>query len=262
MSKGNKNRLNEERIFNLSCEIGHRLLRNGAEIYRVEESIEHILRSYGFSRVEAFAVPSCIIVSADYKETHLARSVRVRSFTENLEKLSRLNDLCRAICEELPDAEEAEERLLKIIRLPGYPGWAEYLACGAGAFFFTLFWGGGLLDAVVAFFCGLLVRLVKVFMRKVDSNVFFANLIAAMFLAAPPVLLSLLGAPVRQDMVIIGTLMLLVPGAAITNVARDALVGDFLTALSRLAEVLIITAAIAIGILMSISGIEALFGKF
>ena len=99
-------------------------------------------------------------------------------------------------------------------------------------------------------------------MRKVDSNVFFANLIAAMFLAAPPVLLSLLGAPVRQDMVIIGTLMLLVPGAAITNVARDALVGDFLTALSRLAEVLIITAAIAIGILMSISGIEALFGKF
>ena len=67
MSKGNKNRLNEERIFNLSCEIGHRLLRNGAEIYRVEESIEHILRSYGFSRVEAFAVPSCIIVSADYK---------------------------------------------------------------------------------------------------------------------------------------------------------------------------------------------------
>ena len=47
--------------------------------------------------------------------------------------------------------------------------------------------------------------------------------------------------------------MLLVPGIAITNVMRDVLAGDFLTALTKFAEVLIISMALAVGIAIPVS---------
>ena len=117
-----------------------------------------------------------------------------------------------------------------------------------GAAFFTLFWGGGALDAAVALLCGVLVRFTVTRMRRASANTFFTNVCASALLAAPPVLLDWLGAPVQLDRIIIGAIMLLVPGIAITNAMRDVLSGDFLTALTRIGEVLIVSVAIAIGI--------------
>ena len=54
--------------------------------------------------------------------------------------------------------------------------------------------------------------------------------------------------------------MLLVPGIAITNVMRDVLAGDFLTALTRFAEVLIVGMAITVGVAMAIALIRFLTG--
>lgn len=133
-----------------------------------------------------------------------------------------------------------------ILAQPVYPPLAGFLAYGLVAFFFTLFWGGGLVDAAAAFPCGLVVRVVLVSMRRVHANEFFSNLAAAMLSALEPLLLSWAGAPVNVDKMIIGTIMLLVPGIAITNVMRDVLAGDFLTALTRFAEVLIVGMAITL----------------
>ena len=74
------------------------------------------------------------------------------------------------------------------------------------------------------------------------------NVIASMVMVVVPLGLELLSVPIHPDMVIIGTIMLLVPGIAITNMMRDILVGDFLTAISKLTEVIIVSIAIAIGI--------------
>ena len=44
-------------------ELGRQLLQNGAEIYRVEDSIQRLLTAYGYARAEIFAIPFCIILS-------------------------------------------------------------------------------------------------------------------------------------------------------------------------------------------------------
>ena len=51
-------------------------------------------------------------------------------------------------------------------------------------------------------------------------------------------------------------MMLLVPGIAITNVIRDVLAGDFLTAVTRLAEVLIVGFGIAVGVALAITAVR------
>ena len=66
----------------------------------------------------------------------------------------------------------------------------------------------------------------------------------------------------RIRRVVIGTIMLLVPGLAITNVMRDVISGDFLTAITKFAEVMIVAMAIAIGIAIPIGAARMLFGGF
>ena len=46
-----------DQLLNFSCELGRQLLQNGAEIYRVEDSIQRLLTAYGYARAEIFAIP-------------------------------------------------------------------------------------------------------------------------------------------------------------------------------------------------------------
>jgi uncharacterized membrane protein YjjP (DUF1212 family) len=99
-------------------------------------------------------------------------------------------------------------------------------------------------------------------MSRVNTNTFFTYIFASMLLVLAPVILSALGAPIHMDKIIIGAIMLLVPGIAITNMMRDVIAGDFLTALLRSAEVLIIAMAIAIGIAIPVGAARLLMGGF
>ena len=249
-----------EKLLNFSCELGRHLLGNGAEIYRVEESLQRLLNAYGYDQIEVFAIPACIILNIQTGERNYTKSVRIRSVTNNLRKLDLLNALCRDLCRETPPIEACEQRLGQILREPIYAEPVSFLAHGFVALFFALFWGGGAADAAIAFFCGLLVKLSFGSLQRVRANVFFTNLLTSTLLALPPLLLEYAGAPIHTDKIIIGTIMLLVPGIAITNVMRDVLSGDFLTALTRFAEVLIVAVGIAAGVAIAITGTRFLLG--
>lgn len=242
-----------EKLLNFSCEMGRQLLQNGAEIYRVEESMRRLLSAYGRTETEVFAIPSCIIVNIQEGERNYTKSVRIKTVSNNLRRLSNLNALCRWLCREAPPIEECRRRMDQILAEPVYAPATGFLAYGLVAFFFTLFWGGAPADAAAAFPCGLAVRAVLVSMRRLHANEFFTNLAAAMLSSLVPLALSWAGAAVSVGAIIIGTIMLLVPGIAITNVMRDVLAGDFLTALTRFAEVLIVGMAITVGVAMAIT---------
>ena len=46
-----------EEVLDTAILVGYNLLRNGAEIYRVEQSIVYICTAYGMQEIEAFAIP-------------------------------------------------------------------------------------------------------------------------------------------------------------------------------------------------------------
>ena len=240
--------VNPEQLINLACELGRQLLQNGAEIYRVEDSLQRLLTAYGYAKAEIFAIPFCIILNIQEGDHNYTKSVRIQTVSNNLHRLHALNALCRDLCRECPPIGESWWRLKQILGEPVYPRLVGYLAHGTVASFFTLFWGGTPLDALVAFPCGLLVKLVTGVMRRGRINVFFTDMLACVVLALGPEILLRLGCPIHANLVIIGTIMLLVPGIAITNGMRDVLAGDFLTALTRFAEVVIVALSIAVGV--------------
>lgn len=244
---------NPEEILNLAGEIGRQLLINGAEIYRVEDSLEHILQAYGCGQIEVFAIPACIIINIVEDGTNHSKTIRIKGSGNIMFRLSALNELSRKICREKPSPAAAQEELCEILQRPLYPEIISFLGYGAAAAFFTLFWGGQAADAVIAFCGGLIIKITLSYMKEVKANIFFTNLLASMLLAVFPVVLQAVGVPMHLDKVIIGDIMLLVPGIAMTNVFRDVLSGDFVTAVSKLAEVLIVSLAIAVGIILPIS---------
>ena len=97
-------------------------------------------------------------------------------------------------------------------------------------------------------------------MNQVNANIFFTYVCTSMLLVLVPLILVYLGLNVHLDKIVIGAIMLLVPGLAITNVMRDVLSGDFVTALTKFAEVLIVAMAIAIGIAIPVGFARMLLG--
>ena len=54
---------NTEQFLNFCCEMGRQLIQNGAEIYRVEDSINRLMRAYGYTDTEVFSIPASVILN-------------------------------------------------------------------------------------------------------------------------------------------------------------------------------------------------------
>ena len=52
-----------EKLLGVATDIAYDLLESGAEIYRVEESIQRIFSAYGAREGSIFAIPTLLILS-------------------------------------------------------------------------------------------------------------------------------------------------------------------------------------------------------
>ena len=89
--------------------------------------------------------------------------------------------------------------------------------------------------------CGMAVGACLLFgQRFTGSNVFFRTLICSAVAAGMALLLVRAGLGQSQEYITIGTLMVLVPGMALTNAMREIMAGDIISGLTRTAEVLLV----------------------
>ena len=240
--------MNYQQLLNTVMQAGYVLLKNGAEIYRVEESMQRLCQAYGLEKPEVFAISSCILLSfQDGEGQNYSRIKRVLERGTDLNKVEKLNTLCREVCADPPPLEVFTARLNEIEegRCYSFP-WqiAAFSVVSAG---FTLLFGGSGLDALLAAFCGAALKPLIRLMENWKANFFFVNITGSALVAAIALGAMRLGMPVQADKVIIGTLMNLVPGVALTNFMRDLMAGDFIAGMLKLTEALLIATAIALG---------------
>jgi len=237
-----------QKLLNLAIDIGHFLLEAGAEIYRVEESIQRVLYTYGVKHVDVFAIPTTIIVTITMADdTCFTRLRRIYSRSANYQMVEDLNGLSRYICANRPPVAEIKRELKRIRQKRTYPNWMLVLAYAGVAFPFTLFFGGNLADALVATVAGGLIRVVTEAMEHVHTNGFFINLINSFLVTVLAVGSVQMGLAMHSDRIIIGTLMSLVPGVAITNSMRDVIAGDLVAGMTKAVEALLVALALALG---------------
>ena len=252
-------RLDYTTLLNLATEIGFNLLQSGAEIYRVEDFIRRIFAAYGILDSDVFTIPSCILVTInDESGCPLTRIRRLNTSSINIMRIERYNSLCRQICRSAPDFEWIRSELNRIDNLPCYSLFAQILATALISFSFTLFYGGDIRDALVAFVCGFVLKPIFHLMQKFNSNGFFCNIICSALITVMATSAFYLSIASHYDKIVIGTLMNLVPGIAITNVMRDIIAGDLLSGTVKFIEALLVALGIALGAGLAITAMRLL----
>lgn len=237
-----------DKLVNLGVELGRRLMNSGAEIYRVEESVERLLRAYG-QEPQVFAIPSCLIVSITTPGgQHVTQMCRIPAHGTDIELLEQCNELCRNLCRSPIPLEQAEGMVEQLSCVKQHPSWALLLGYAMTTAFFSLFFGGGVWDCLSAGLCGLAAGICLLFGQKLTgSNAFFRTVVCAALISTLAMILVGVGIGENLDAVTIGSLMVLVPGMALTNAMREIMAGDVISGLTRTAEVLLVATAIALG---------------
>ena len=235
-------------LLKLTCGLGYELAVNGAETFRIEESITRILATYGVIG-QAFALPNMLMVSIeDENGEPLTKMTRIAFHGNDLDAVERFSGLSRTICFQKPSPQDAYDMLLSEIQAKkSYPSPVIVLANFAAAFGFGLLFGGTFGEAFFSGICGILVGCIGSFMKRLKANLFISTMFSAFLMAFAAYAFWAIGAVKNPDPVVIGALMLLVPGLLFTNAMRDILYGDTNSGITRLFQVLLIALAISLG---------------
>ena len=232
------------RIMDLIMAAGETLLENGAEVFRVEQTMEIMARSFHLREFHVYVLTNGIFASAGTAEIAEVRNVPVR--TTHLGRVAAVNALSRQIAEGGITLDEAESRLVQARRIPFPKGKTQLIAGMSGSFCFALIFGGSIRSALAAAVAGFLVSAYLLFCEEKELSSGFRKISAAALITLVCILgCSLLGTEASHA--IIGTLMILTPGIAFTMGIRDFVQGDYLSGTIRMIDALLIAASIAIG---------------
>lgn len=229
---------------------GRIMLENGAETYRVEETIDRICLSKGIY-TENFTIPTGIFLSASHNGVYYPYVIRTRSMTIDLEIIAKVNDFSRTYTQKEIGFEEASATLKKIKETPHFPKIIYSIFGGVAGSFFTLSFGGTFLEALFAFITSFIVVTIVKKLSKFTGS-FVRNIVGGMVNTVVALFLVFIASLFNQEAllsnIIIGSLMPLVPGVAMTNAFRDSISGDYVSGVSKLTEAMLIAVAIALGV--------------
>lgn len=248
-------------IMDLVADLGYELSMSGAETFRVEDSMARVAASYGIP-AEVFSIPNYLIVSI-LTETGkpITRMRRIGYHGNNLDAVEKLNALSRRICSSHPAPEEAMQWLDEVRKsIPCYSIPVYLLGNFLGALGFAMLFGCGPVDMLMSGICGILGGLLNRFMDKMKVNPFFETIFSAFFMALAAYGLNTLGIVQNVNSVVIGALMILVPGLLFTNAMRDIIYGDTNSGITRFVQVLLISMGMALGTAVAWNTASLLWG--
>lgn len=238
-----------EEILDAAILVGYHLLCNGADIYRVEQSIGYICEAYGVKEINAFAIPSSIVVTISDGMVSMTKTKRIADRQTNLNRVEKLTGLSRYICMVQPPYAIIYDKIEEILALPIWSikwQYAAYMLAGAS---FCIFFGGDFYDCLISGAIGVIIIFITHFLQNLHANSFFINIIcsfSAAFLGGKIGALS--NGFFNTDAIIIGCIMLLVPGLALANSMRDFISSDTMTGLYRMTEALFVAIGVALGV--------------
>lgn len=237
-----------ERALRLAVEAGHILLENGAEISRVEETMQRISAHYGVEDQSFFVLSNGIIATG--RQYASAKFIPIQG--TQLSKVVEINQLSRDVSSASSFPLDELERRLGIIRsAPGKPWWELILAVALGVSAFSILFGGSLFDALATFCCGLLLGGFMAFIGGRLSHI-FKNLLGGFLGGLLCILAVSVGLGDHLPNMIIGTIIALVPGVPFTNGIRDLANEDYLAGATRLLDAFLGFLCIALGVVLAL----------
>ena len=238
---------NSERILNLASEAGHLLLQNGAEISRVEDTMERIATHFGERNENFFVLSNGIFTTG--KSYANVKFIPIKG--ARLDKVVAINQFSRDVAAGKFTLEQAEQRLEEIRRMPEKPLWEQFAAAALGSGAFCAIFGGSLLDCAAALVVGTLVYLFLALVCAPSWPKALSNICGGVLGTGLCISFSHLGFGQNLGNMVVGSLIVLIPGVAFTNGLRDIAGEDYLAGITRLLDALMVFLCIALGVCLA-----------
>ena len=144
-----------KKVLDFALDAGSILLKNGGEIFRVDETIFHICNRFHVDKVDTFTLSHAIIISAENHEGEVYTRVRnVPLSSTHLGIVAEVNALSREIASGKVGLDEAIARLEQIEKIPPKKDYFQILAAGVGSGCFGLLLKAGVEESLIAFVIG------------------------------------------------------------------------------------------------------------
>lgn len=240
---------NTKELLTLVVEICDAMLRNGTEIYRVEETAVRILEAHNIESFDIYILSNGIFASANEDKEDACSMIRhVPLASPHLGRVAALNQLVRELCAHECTVEDAWKRLEECRSIPFNPLRSRAFFSGIGCGGCTFLFGGSPMDMLFSFIIGVLLEFFSDILAQKKTSKFIANIFCSAFVTLLALIFVNLNLPFQYDKVIIGDIMPLVPGIALTTSIRDFFNGDYLCGTIHLIDALLTAFCIAVGV--------------
>ena len=233
----------------VASEAGHILLENGAEISRVEETMERIASHYGVDSKSFFVLSNGIFTTSSFNKYANVEFIPFKG--TQLDKVVAVNQLSRDIVADKYTVEEAAAQLKVIRSMPPHPRWEQVLASALGSAGFCIVFGGGLLDCAASFVCGALLWLFVLFVTAPHLSKIVGNIVGGFFVTGLCILFHRIGFGHSLPNMIIGAIIPLIPGVPFVNGVRDVANEDYIAGATRLLDAMLVFFCIAAGVALA-----------
>ncbi len=242
----------ENKVIYVAMEIGKYLLHNGAEVSRVEDTMMRILKSYNCDASGVLALPTGIIVTSNVRGDIITALERTYAPIVNLEAIDKGNTFSRKFISGEITLDTVDYELKKLKEEKYYSVFIRLVGGCIGGGFWTILFGGNMLELILAFLSSGINVLAFEWLSKYNYNFFikhiFGGFIAGLIGILSVEFVKLFGYSPNLTLVIVGPLMTLVPGVAITNGMRDVISGELVTGSAIITEAVFTSIALAFGI--------------
>lgn len=248
-------------VLRLATFIGQLMLSNGAETYRVDDTIKRICKSRGFYHINVFMAPNTIIVSDDRFDGYTFMKV-IENRCINLNKIDLLNDFSRKFVSETDmSIDNAIEELKNLDDKPEHTQIAINMWTAIGSSSFAVLIGGNnVLTFMLTLITSVMAMVIYNKVKEISNIPVFATLVSSMTIGICGVILVNLGILDTPKMLIVGSIMPLLPGVPFIKAIRDLVSGELMSGVGRAIDAGIIATAIAVGVGISMKACVRLGG--
>ena len=234
---------------------GRVLMESGAEIYRIEDTMGHMAKSLGIRDFSTYVVNRGVMISglnrSGLKES---RVLATSAPSIHLGKLEEVNRLSRELAEQPNQPVSSIFQKLKAIEQKTfYRPLEDIIACVIGAGSFSLALGSSWIDGTAAAISGLFVGIgMQLFSRFIHTS-FLQIILSSAIAALSANILYTLGIGQHRSVIILGTLMILIPGAYFVNAIREFTQNNYYSGLALMLSGVSTCLSISVGVLAMIS---------
>ncbi len=237
------------KVLDLVSLMGETLLLNGAEISRVQTTMELVSKAYNKDDIDVYAISNGIFVTLRHDDkTRCTHIKHVPLATPNLGRVTQINALSRKIVEQKLPIDDALKELDFILETPTFPLWVQMIASAIGSSCFCYLFGGSIFDFFAAIPVGVALCLAQHLMSRSQLSKMIQTILGSAFVTLCGIFISQLIPGLDSDNIIIGGLIILVPGVPFTTSIRDFFNGDYLSGTIRLIDAILVALCMAIGV--------------